>query len=66
MQFFTYDHLPGRLRPISEPICVLAHQYAQALPDSPELTAALRKMLEAKDCLVRAALDADLVDYRDR
>jgi hypothetical protein len=29
-----------------------------ALPDGPELTAGLRKLLEAKDCLVRAALDA--------
>jgi hypothetical protein len=28
----------------------------QRLPDSPELTAGLRKLLEAKDCFVRAAL----------
>ncbi|PRY56421.1 hypothetical protein B0I28_10970 [Glycomyces artemisiae] len=28
-----------------------------ALPDGPELTAGLRKLLEAKDCFVRAALD---------
>jgi hypothetical protein len=27
------------------------------LPDGPELTVGLRKLLEAKDCLVRAALD---------
>ncbi len=26
------------------------------LPDGPELTAGLRKLLEAKDCFVRAAL----------
>jgi hypothetical protein len=28
----------------------------QRLPDGPELTAGLRKLLEAKDCFVRAAL----------
>lgn len=28
------------------------------LPDGPELTAGLRKLLEAKDCFVRAAVDA--------
>jgi hypothetical protein len=27
------------------------------LPDGPELTVGLRKLLEAKDCFVRAALD---------
>lgn len=28
------------------------------LPDSPELTTGLRKLLEAKDCFVRAAIAA--------
>ncbi len=36
------------------------------LPDGPELTAGLRKLLEAKDCFIRAALDSEPVDYRDR
>jgi hypothetical protein len=36
------------------------------LKDSPELTAGLRKLLEAKDCFVRASLDLEPVDYRDR
>jgi hypothetical protein len=30
--------------------------YENTLPDSAEKTAGLRKLLEAKDCLVRAAL----------
>lgn len=34
--------------------------------DGPELTAGLRKLLEAKDALVRASLDLEPVDYRDR
>jgi len=29
----------------------------EALPDGPELSAGLRKLLESKDCFVRAALD---------
>ena len=34
--------------------------------DSPELTAGLRKILEAKDCLVRAALDESPGFWTDR
>lgn len=55
LKFFKYDHLPPKLAAISEPFCVLAHQMAREL-DGPELTAGLRKLLEAKDCFVRAAL----------
>lgn len=36
------------------------------LGDGPELTAGLRKLLEAKDCFVRAAIDSDPVNYNDR
>lgn len=35
---------------------VLAEHALACLPDGPELTAGLRKLLEAKDCFVRAAL----------
>jgi len=31
----------------------------RVLPDGPELTSGLRKLLEAKDCFVRAALDKE-------
>ncbi|SMF80634.1 hypothetical protein [Pseudobacteriovorax antillogorgiicola] len=55
MQFFTYDHLPTRLQRISKPFCDLA-QELEKLPRNPESTAALRKLLEAKDCAVRATL----------
>lgn len=46
------------LRDISQPLCDLAHMYAELGLDGPELTAGLRKLLEAKDCLVRAGVDA--------
>lgn len=55
---FEYEHLPPELQPTSEACAHLAYQMADELPDSPELTAGLRKLLEAKDCFVRAALPA--------
>lgn len=58
LRHFTYAHLPAHLQAVSGPVCDLAHQMAARIPDGPELAAGLRKLLEAKDCLVRAALDA--------
>lgn len=58
LRWFAFDHLPADLQEISEPVALLAHDMAERLPDSPELSAGLRKLLEAKDCLVRAAIDA--------
>ena len=55
--FFEYEHLPPRLGAISREFWLLAHSMAGKL-EGPELTAGLRKLLEAKDCMVRAALDA--------
>jgi len=55
VRFFTYEHLPSHLQDISAPICEMAKFYARVL-EGPELATGLRKLLEAKDCLVRAAL----------
>lgn len=55
LRFFEYDHLPQKLQDISRPFCDLAHDMATKL-EGPEVTAGLRKLLEAKDCAVRAAL----------
>lgn len=57
MKYFAYAHLPQHLQTVSKPIGELAEQMDEALPDGPEKSAGLRKLLEAKDCLVRAALD---------
>jgi hypothetical protein len=46
-----------RLDSIRDFCATLAEDMIQVLPDGPELTAGLRKLLEAKDCFVRAALD---------
>lgn len=58
VRYFAYDHLPEHLQAVSRPFGELVEQMVDALPDGPELTAGLRKLLEAKDCMVRAALDA--------
>lgn len=57
-RYFAYDHLPeGALRNTSAHCYRLAEFMVETLPDGPELTAGLRKLLEAKDCFVRSALD---------
>lgn len=56
LRHFSYAHLEGDLKDVSSQVCKLAHELAERLPDGPEKTAGLRKLLEAKDCFVRAAL----------
>lgn len=70
MRFFEHEHLPPHLAAVSRPFCQLAHAlaYGDNHPqagtcttgrgplEGPELTVALRKLLEAKDAAVRAAL----------
>ena len=56
MKYFEYAHLPEHLQVVSRPFGDLAAQMNEALPDGPEKSAGLRKLLEAKDCMVRAAL----------
>lgn len=54
MAFFTYSHLPTELQQLSAPCFDLAMTMLHLLPDGRELTVGLRKLLEAKDCFVRA------------
>lgn len=57
LRHFRFDHLPEELQTISRPFCNLAQDLAEnERLDGPELTVALRKLLESKDCAVRAAL----------
>lgn len=56
MQFFSYKHLPPELADISRPFCELAEHVHETLPRNPERSTALRRLLEAKDCAVRAHL----------
>jgi hypothetical protein len=57
MRYFAWSHLPEHLQVFSAPIGLIALEMVRELADSPELVAGLRKLLEAKDCFVRAALD---------
>jgi hypothetical protein len=57
LRFFAYDHLPEPLQTISRSCFIMAYAMVDGLPDGPELTTGLRKLLEAKDCFVRAGLD---------
>ncbi len=56
LQFFKYEHLPAHLQAISKPFGELAASLSDLLAENPEKTTALRKLLEAKDCAVRAQL----------
>ena len=57
LEFFEYNHLPPHLQEVSKPFHELAHNMAPMdTRHGAELTAGLRKLLESKDCMVRAAL----------
>lgn len=57
VKYFAFAHLPARLQDVSGPFAYLAQTMLTFLPDSPELTVGLRKLIEAKDCAVRAMVD---------
>lgn len=54
LQFFEYSHLPEKMQNISKCFHSVASDLCSKLPRNPERTAFLRKLLEAKDCAVRA------------
>lgn len=56
LKFFKFEHLPLHLQEMSKPFSELAHLMVTKLNRSAERTAGLRKLLEAKDCAVRAML----------
>lgn len=57
MKHFKYDHLPQHLQGVSRSCAELAAKMDTVLTDCAEKTAGLRKLLEAKDCFVRASLE---------
>lgn len=56
LKYFASAHLSAKLQEISRPFGELAEHLDRTLADGPEKSAGLRKLLEAKDCAVRAAL----------
>lgn len=57
IKHFTYEHLPANLQEISKPICEVAREMNTILNDGPEKSAGMRKLMEAKDCMVRQKLE---------
>jgi ferritin-like protein len=56
VQFFGYSHLPLNMQAVSKQFHELAIAMADALPENCEKTTCLRRLLEAKDCAVRALI----------
>lgn len=56
VRFFEYEHLPTILQEVSKPFAELVLSIVKDIEPSYERTATLRKLLEAKDCAVRAKL----------
>lgn len=61
LHFFHYAHLPAALQGASQPFCELAEFIVALLPRNAERSVALRKLLEAKDCALRANKGPDTV-----
>lgn len=57
LKYFEYSHLPECLQLVSQGVCEIAKTMDAYLPDCAEKSEGLRKLLEAKDCFVRAKLD---------
>jgi len=56
LKYFKYDHLPKHLQSVSKSFHDLAEHMVLTLPCNSERQAGLRKLLESKDCAVRALL----------
>lgn len=60
MAWLAFSHLPPALQSLSEPIYMAATELLDRIPtDSPELTTAMNKLVEAKDWMVRAGIRND-------
>lgn len=57
LRWFDHSHLPKHLQDEVYPFWVLATDLDSHLPDGAEKSTALRKLLEAKDAAVRAAIE---------
>lgn len=57
LRYFSWQHLRDeRMAACSKRFADLAHALVETVPPGPELTVALRKLLESKDAAVRALL----------
>ncbi len=57
LRWFEFSHLKPEMQEVSRVFHAMAHHLVSILPPGPERTVALRKLLEAKDCAVRAFIE---------
>lgn len=53
LQFFADDHLPKEILPMTALIRITAFTIVDDMEDGPELTVALRKMLDSREAFIR-------------
>ena len=58
LNHFSYAHLPKFLQDVSAHLCDVAIRLDRLLEDNDEKQMGLRKLLEAKDCFVRAQIES--------
>ena len=54
MQFFTWEDVPANAQATAKAIALIAQELDRDMPECAEKTAGLRKLLECRDCFVRA------------
>ena len=62
LKWFDGRHLADDLREVSEACADLAEAMDEKLAEGAEKTAGMRKLLEAKDCFVRAGIETKAQD----
>lgn len=56
LQFFSWSHLPPKMQEISQRFGRLALELDEILPNNCQKDALFQKLIEAKDCAVRAQI----------
>lgn len=59
LKWLRHEPLPPHLQAVVKPIDALAQEMDTALVEGAEKTAGMRKLIEAKDCFVRARIEQD-------
>ena len=54
IKYFGNGRLPLKLQAAAKPVDSLAHALESLLPDGPEKSAGMRKLLEARECFIRS------------
>lgn len=57
LKFFSYAGMPAPLQDMCAGLYALADEMDTTLPECAEKSAGLRKLLEARDCFIRAAVE---------